>query len=87
MSQVYTSFSLLAQVSITRRGIANRAPPREAPINALIVDMESRAKLTSHLMSDFVTYGATESSGFARVALPPSFTSNEIALLARDFSA
>jgi hypothetical protein len=33
MSQVYTSFSLLAQVSITRRGIANRAPPLEVPIN------------------------------------------------------
>jgi hypothetical protein len=29
MSLVYTSFSRLAQASITRRGIANRAPPRE----------------------------------------------------------
>src|SRR5437899_442162 len=45
MSQVYTSFSLLAQVSITRRGIANRAPPREVPINADRGQVESGAKV------------------------------------------
>jgi hypothetical protein len=33
MPQVYTSLSLEAQVSITRRGIANRAPPREVLTN------------------------------------------------------
>jgi hypothetical protein len=40
MSQVYTAFSLLAQVSITRSGIATQRHPERVPINALTSEVD-----------------------------------------------